>query len=664
MELRILQDIIIIFGLSIFVIFLFYKLHLPSITGFLVTGLITGPYGLKLIRDTHDVEILAEIGIVLLLFTIGIEFSIKNLIKARKSVLLGGTLQTGLVIVFTFIIARITGLNNSQSVFVGFLVALSSTAIVMKVIQNRGELGTYHGQTSLAILIFQDIIIVPMILITPLLAGELPSSGQSFLIVISKGLGVLILIILGAKYFVPYVLHQIARTQSNELFLLTIIVIAFATAWLTSAIGLSLALGAFIAGLIISESEYSEHAFGNIIPFRDLFTSFFFVSIGMLLNIDFIIENILLVTSTALGIILLKAIIIGFVAFLLGYPFRTTLIVGISLSQIGEFSFVLSEYGIEYGLLSEFNNQLFLSSAVISLSVTPFLINNASSISEWILKLPLPKKLRSGLNNLTDEESPNLRDHVVIIGYGVIGRNVAKAAKYAKIPHVIIELNPDTVKEEMAKGEIIYYGDATQELILNHANIKDAYILVNTIPNPADSRLITLRARKLNNDLHIIIRTRFIRDMDALYKLGANEVIPEEFETSVEIFARVLAKYVIPQEEIDRLVQEIRVDEYKMFRKLSLSPEYYEALSVHAPVPEFHSISLAHGSHLIGKSFGQCNFPEYKIVLVAINRAGENITKVESDFTFEEGDTLFFLGNADNFKSLSLKINKNTSLNE
>ena len=661
MEFILLQDIVLIFALSIFVIYLFHKLHLPSIIGFLFTGVITGPHGLKLIQSAHEVEILAEIGIVLLLFTIGIEFSIKNLLKAKKAVILGGVLQVGLVIVFVYVIARNLGLNNQQAVFTGFLASLSSTAIVMKVIQNRGELGTFHGQTSLAILIFQDIIIVPMILITPILAGATEASSQSILIVVAKGIGVVIVMILGAKYIVPTILHQIAKTQSKELFLLTIIVVAFATAWLTSSIGLSLALGAFIAGLIISESEYNEQAFGNIIPLRDLFTSFFFVSIGMLLNLGFIFEHPLLVPLTALGIMLVKLLVIGFVAFVLGYPMRTSIIVGLSLSQIGEFSFVLSEYGIKYGLLSDFNNQLFLSSAVISLSLTPMVINKSSNIAEWLVKLPMPKKFKTGLNNLPDEIESGMKDHLVIVGYGVIGRNVAQAAKYSNIPHIIIELNPDTVKEEIAKGEIIYYGDATQEIILEKAQIHSAQILVITIPGAVDARLITQRARELNPQLYIIIRTRFINDMKLLYELGANEVIPEEFETSIEIFSRVLAKFTIPQEEIEKLALEMRTNEYKMFRKLSLNSEYFEKLAIHAPIPEFHSLALSKHSSLVGISFSECSFATFNITLVAVSRDARIHSNIESRFKFDDGDILFFLGTADNFKRLSdmLKIKTN-----
>lgn len=657
MEFHLLRDILIIFTLSIFVIYVFHKIHVPSIIGFLFTGLITGPYGLKLIQNQHDVEILAEIGIILLLFTIGIEFSIKNLLKARKSILLGGALQVGLVILITFFIARLVGSTTEEAVFIGFLVSLSSTAIVMRIIQNNGDLGTYHGKTTLALLIFQDIIIVPMLLLVPFLSGESDFTSQSLILVLIKGAGVIVAIILGAKYLVPTILYQIAKTQNRELFLLTIIVIGFATAWLTNSIGLSLALGAFIAGLIISESEYSEQAFGNIMPFRDLFTSFFFVSIGMLLDLQFVVDEPLLVMVTAIGIIIIKSMVSGFVAFILGYPFKSTLIVGLALAQVGEFSFILSEVGMKYNLLSEFNNQLFLSSAVITLSLTPLIINLAPKFADLILSKRLPKKLKYGLNNLTEKKVEHaLQDHTIIIGYGVNGRNVAKAAKYANIPHCIIELNPDTVKEEYVKGEIIYYGDASQGNILQHANIDQAQVIVVTIPNPADTRRITQIAREMNPDIHIIIRTRFVQDMSALYRLGADEVIPEEFETSVEIFSRLLTKYMVPQEKIEEFVGQIRSHEYEMFRQLSIYDDHLSHLAVKVPIPDFHMVTLNESSHLVERSCMECAFGDYNILLMALSRDGIIHEEVPDNFKFRVGDILYFIGTTENYKKLSKEL--------
>jgi len=302
MEIPLLTDVVIIFGLSIGVLFICHRLRVPAVVGFLLTGIFVGPYGLGLVKAIHDVEIFAEVGIVLLLFTIGIELSIERLLQIRKAILMGGSLQVLLTFLATLFIARQLGQAFSKSVFIGFLVTLSSTAIVLKLIQERAEVDSPHGRTTLGILIFQDIIIVPMILVTPLLAGATGNLGGSLLILLAKGIGIILLVMVSAKWVVPQLLYQIARTRNHELFLLSVVVICFGVAWLTSKAGLSLALGAFLAGLIISESEYSHQALGNILPFRDVFTSFFFVSIGMLLDIGFLFRQPGTIALIALGV--------------------------------------------------------------------------------------------------------------------------------------------------------------------------------------------------------------------------------------------------------------------------------------------------------------------------------------------------------------------------
>jgi len=291
MGIPLLSDMVIIFSLSIAVIFVCHRLRVPAIVGFLLTGVLAGPHGLRLIDRVHTVEILAEVGVISLLFTIGLEFSLKTLLQIKRSILIGGSLQVLLTLLGAFAIGSQIGRTFGESIFIGFLLSLSSTAIVLKLLQERAEVDTRYGQTALAILIFQDIIIVPMMLFTPLLAGATGNLGTSLLILLAKAIGTILLVFLSAEWIVPHVLYQIARTRSRELFLLSVVVICFGVAWLTSSVGLSLTLGAFLAGLIISESEYSHQALSSILPFRDLFTSLFFVSIGMLLDVGFLFQQ-------------------------------------------------------------------------------------------------------------------------------------------------------------------------------------------------------------------------------------------------------------------------------------------------------------------------------------------------------------------------------------
>ncbi len=661
MEYAILKDILIIFGLSIVVIFICHRLKIPSIIGYLITGVLAGPNGFSLISGIHEVEILAEIGVILLLFTIGIEFSLKNLIRIRNTLAIGGGIQVFLTIAIFFLITRSNfigaqeGNSIPESIFMGFLIALSSTAIVLKLLQERGEFVSPHGRVTLGILIFQDIVIVPMILVLPFLAGISGENVSPWWLILVKVLGVIFLVFIGAKYIVPKVLYQIAKTKSRELFLLTIIVIALSVAFLTYSAGLSLALGAFLAGLIISESDYSQQAFGNVLPFLDIFTSFFFVSIGMLLNVQILIDRPVIILIVTLGVIVVKSVVATLAGLALGYPLRTSVLVGLTLSQVGEFSFILSRKGQALGLISEANYQLFLAVSVLTMAATPFIIAAAPRLADLLLRLPLPQRLKSGLITI-DESEENIKDiknHTIIIGYGINGRNVARAAKYANIPYEVIELNPTTVKEEKALGEPIFFGDASQEVVLEHACIKDAMIIVITLPNPADIRQITQVARKLNPHIHIIIRSRYIGEMEDYFKLGADEVIPEEFETSVEIFTRVLAKYLVPREEIEKLVASVRSDGYNMFRSLSVADENYVNLSVKVPQVNIGSIHVCKNSPVIGKSIAEADFQaKFGAGLLAVSRGNKSVSNPPQTYRLKENDILFFL--ASNEKLLEM----------
>ena len=568
MEIPLLYDICIIFGLSIGVLLICHRLGVPSIVGFLVTGLIAGPHGLELIKAAHEVEILAEVGVILLLFTIGIEFSLKHLLRIKQAVLLGGSLQVGLTLLVGFGLAWRFGESINASLFIGCLTAVSSTVIVMKLLQERDETRTPHGGTALAILIFQDIAIVPMILITPLLAGQAGDMSRALLLLLAKGVAMLAVVFVGSRYIVPRLLSLVLRARSREIFLLSVLAICLAVVWLMSRFGVSLALGAFLAGLIVSESESSHDALGHISPFRDVFTSFFFVSVGMLLDFHILFEKPLLIAGLTIGVLFVKSILAGGVTSLLGYPLRTAILAGLTLSQVGEFALILATSGIKYGLLSDANYSLFLAVSVLTMAATPFIVSAAPHVADAMLRLPLPRRLVSGLKGIQATEETDQTNHVIIIGFGFNGRNVAKAARAADIPYVIVEMNPEIVETARAKGEPIFYGDAIYDPVLEHANIKAARAVVVVISDAAASRRIVATAEGLNPTVHIIARTRYLAEVEPLYRVGANEVIIEEFETSVEIFTRVLTEYRIPDDRIQQFVSEVRANGYEMFRTL------------------------------------------------------------------------------------------------
>jgi len=654
METALLNEILIIFILSIAVIVLCHRFRIPSIVGFLITGVLAGPHGLGLVGALHEVEILAEIGIVLLLFTIGMEFSLKRLLSIERLVIVGGSCQVLMTVLVILCLGALTGRPLNEAIFMGFLVSLSSTAIVLKLLQQRAELESPHGRATLGILIFQDLAVVPMMLLIPLLAGTGASSPQALLVLAAKIAGIVLLVVAGARWIVPQVLFQVARTRNREVFLLTIIVICFAIAWATSKAGLSLALGAFLAGLIIAESEYSHEAIGKVIPFRDVFTSFFFVSIGMLLDTAFVFQKPFTILLVTLGILCIKMITGSGAALLTGIPLRTALLAAFALCQIGEFSFILSKTGLSAGLIPQSLYQLFLACSVLSMAATPFIISLAPRVVDAVTRLSLPERLLSGFHPLEEIPETVKRDHLVIIGFGVNGRNVAQAAGTAGISYAVIEMNPETVRAEQRRGIPIYYGDATQEEVIRHVNTEDARIVVVAINDPAATRRITENVRRLAPKVHLIVRTRYLTEMKPLFELGADDVIPEEFETSVEIFSRVLARYLIPHEEIEHLVTEIRSDGYEMLRSLSRTPSTISDLKLNLPDVEISTFRISGNSPMAGKTLALIELrKKYGVSVLAIRRDERILANPAADAMIEPGDILYVLGSS---KSISEAI--------
>ncbi len=650
-----LNDIVIIFAIAVAVLYICHRIKIPSIVGFLLTGILAGPYGIGLVKSVHQVESIAEIGVILLLFSIGLEFSFRSLISIKKTILLGGSFQVGLTILLTFLIARLMHMPVNQAVFLGFLVSLSSTAIVLKQLGERLEMDTPQGKTALGILIYQDIIVVAMMLFTPWLAAAAGTEASSGLWMILLKAGILIAaVIVLSLYVLPPVLYQITRTQSRELFMLSIMVICFSIAGLTYSAGLSLALGAFLAGLIIAESEYSHQALANVIPFMDTFTSLFFVSIGMLLSVQTVFSHLGTLIIFTLAILLIKGLVAALAGILLGYPLRVAIIVGFTLCQVGEFSFILAQSGITHGLLSPELYQGFLAASILTMMLTPFLISVAPQVAAWSCKMPLPERLRSGRYPWTIDLENDLEqdNHLVIIGYGLNGRNLSRAAQYAGIPYVILEINAETVRLEQEKGQPIYFGDATHETVLRHVNIERARVVVIAISDSAALRRITYMVRKMNPLTHIIVRTRLVVDMEDLHDLGADAVIPEEYETSVEIFARVLDQYMVPGDEIEEYIQQVRSENYGMLRSVGFLGAEAKALRKSLSDMEVKRVRVDNESGIAGKTLSEVDLRKrFGTSILAINRGEEYIPNPGADHIIQGGDCLIMIGKPEEIRS-------------
>src|SRR5690348_8753178 len=452
----VLGNLLVIFSVSIAVVFAFHQFRLPSIAGFLVAGALIGPHGLNLIADISMVQILAEIGIVLLLFTIGIEFSLVQLASLRRLLFVAAPIQVGGVLLVAWLGAMLVGLTWQQGIFWGFLFSLSSTAIVLKALANKGDSDSIHGRTTIGILIFQDLAVVPMMLLTPILASRGEGSALSILYTFGKSILVVGLVIAAAWYAVPKLLEHIVRSRSRELFLLTIIVLCLGIAWLTSLGGLSLALGAFIAGLVISESEYSHQAIAEVLPFRDSFNSLFFVSIGILMDWHILLEYPLLVTGVLFVVLLVKFITGAGAVLMISVPPRSAVMTGIALAQVGEFSFILAQVGLENKLLSGPPYQIFLAVSICSMIITPFLMQLSPHLAR---RVEVVQRLHHWFPGQTaahvlEAEGRHLRikDHVIIVGYGLNGRNLARVLGETEVPYIALDLDGDTVRREAAHG--------------------------------------------------------------------------------------------------------------------------------------------------------------------------------------------------------------------
>jgi CPA2 family monovalent cation:H+ antiporter-2 len=646
MQIPLLNDFVILFGLSIAVIFACTRLRIPAIVGFLLTGIIAGPSGLGLIDNVHEVEIMAEVGVILLLFTIGLELSLKELMALKKPVFVGGGLQVLATIVIVDVIAFAVGLRGGTVIFAGFLAALSSTAIVLKLLQDRAEMESPHGRIALSILIFQDLIIVPMMLLVPFLTGETAALGTTLLWLVLKTAGVLLLLYLLSRFVVHKLLMAVLRTRSRELFILALLAICLSVAWLTSWVGLSLSLGAFLAGLIVSETEYGLSALEGVLPFRDVFTSLFFISVGMLLDAGYLAANLPLVALFTVLILIGKTIIASAAAKALGFPLRTALLAGLALSQVGEFSFILAKAGLDHGLLPTEHYQLFLAVSIMTMVTCPFVMMASPHIADAAGRLPGLHRL--AVRTQHEVAPPKLNDHLVIIGYGIGGRHLARAAESADIAYTVLEMNPDTVRNERAQGVPIAYGDASHAEVLRHAGIERARILAIVVSDPSAIRRIVDMAREINPSLHIIARTRFTNEVEPLCHLGADDVVSEEFETSIEMFTRVLTAYLVPQQRIEDFTKSIRDEGYAMLRACDLENAPLKRIDAVITGHEVANLEIESGSRLDGMELLSSGLRrDHGLTVVAVQRDDEVIANPPANFTLRAGDAAYLFGTHD-----------------
>jgi monovalent cation:H+ antiporter-2, CPA2 family len=643
-DLPFLRQLIIVLAATISIVFVFQKLRLPTIVGFLLAGVIIGPNGLQLITSLSQVETLAEIGVVLLLFSIGLEFSFETIVSVQRRVIWAGLLQVGLTILLVLALTRFFGLSIEIGIFYGFLLSLSSTAIVLRIYNDRREINSIQGRLASGILLFQDLCIVPMMLLLPVLGQSGKGSLVSIVWAVAKALIALVLIVWAARRFLPRLLHQVALLRNREIFILFIVLICLGTAWLASESGLSLALGALIAGLVISESELSHQIIADVLPFRDCFSGIFFISIGMLLNLDLLTRDFLTPLMNLLLIVGIKSLLIFAVFWWLYGSIRLAVLLGLSLAQVGEFSFILAKAGINYKLLTPANEQLFLAGSILSMIATPFLIQSVNGLAVGLQAMlgASPESTSAGATAASENVA---QGHVVVVGYGLNGQNLARVLKEVGIPYRVLEMDPDLVRRAKAAGEPIFFGDGTRPEILQQAGIRQARVVVIAISDPAATARVVSQARRLRPDVYIIVRTRYVAEIDHLYRLGANQVIPEEFETSVEIFARVLEEYHVPRNVISLQVDLIRKEHYGTLRGLRLQGKQLDELNQFLVGTTSDIFSIVGASPVVGKSLEEVDLrSRCGATVIAVVRAGKSYHNLGADFALAAGDMLVLLG--------------------
>jgi CPA2 family monovalent cation:H+ antiporter-2 len=658
-EIQLLRDLVVVFGCAAPLVYLFHRVKQSPIVGFVVTGTIVGPYGLSLIRDVESVHTLATVGVMILLFSLGLEFSLKRLMETRTAVLVIGPLQMLGTIVLTVLAARMLGTPASTGVVYGILIGLSSTAVFMKMLDERRETNSIHGRIGLGVAIFQDLCTIPFIIAIPLVMTQ-----KNLLYAVGSALGksalLIAAVLLMGSYVFPILLRGILRTRSKELFLITSVFMFLGTAWATAKAGVSLALGSFLAGLILSESEYGHHIFAEVRPFRDSLNSLFFISIGMLIDPAFILAH----PGTILGYT--AAIIAGKIAVTTGavmagrVPLHVALLTGVSLAQVGEFSFILLQVASSVGAISAAPYQIFLSCSVLTMVLTPILFGISRKLIQriarsWSPQLPFG---RISLRSLQDFSA--LKDHVVICGFGLGGQNIARVLKANRIPYVVVDLNEQRVSEGRKDGEPMLFGDCTSSHILELAGLKRSRVIVFVISDPFASRLAVRTAREMSREIVVLTRTKYVADIDALWDQGSTEVISEEFEASLELMTRILRVYNAPRAMVAAEIKSIRDQRFGIFRerhttvpRIRLSSE----LDIYSETWDIAPDCVWNGASIAETRLRE----ETGVVILGIIREHRTLNNPWPSETIHAGDRLVLSGTKEQLKNAILRLNQNRS---
>ena len=643
-DLSVLRDLAIIAGLAIPIVALAHRVRLPPLVAFLLTGVVIGPSGAGLIPDPEAVSALSEIGVVLLLFAIGLELSLSEVLRWGRSVLVAGGAQAAGVIALVMLVGAALGAPPGRTLFYGFLAAMSSTAVVTRAFADRSELDTPAGRESVAILLFQDLCVVPFMLLVPLLAGRGEAAAGGLWLRLAGGLAVVAALVVGGRAVVRWTLDRVVDLRDRELFTLCVGFFAIATALVTAGVGFSLAIGAFLAGLIISESEYGLQALSDVLPFRALFSGVFFTSIGMLLDVPLVLGQPLVAVGATLALIAAKTMVTTGAVVLRGRSLDVGLMTGLSLAQVGEFSFVLAAAGLPLGLFAGDDYQRFLSVAALSMMATPFLVAAARPFADAVgRRLPAQRGFEEA--GAPTRAVGAAHGHAVIVGYGVAGRYLTRMLQAAGITAVVIDQNAELVRLARADGLAAVFGDGTRHAVLESVAGARARIIVFAVSSPVDERRGVAAAREVAPAARVVVRTRYVRSIDDLMRQGATDVIVEEFEASLELFARALRSYEIPAARIAHELEAVRSEHYALLRGAAapdLKLDTLKHLGIHDAL---ELVEVEEGSAAAGESARTLDLRRRtNAIQVAVVRRGTPIYRRDDAFRYEVGDTAVLVG--------------------
>lgn len=638
-----LHEILILLAAAVIAVALFRRLHLPPILGYLFVGVLVGPHGLHWIPDTEGTRFLAEFGVVFLLFTIGLEFSMPQLV-AMKGVVLGlGGAQVALSTALGGAIAWLAGMGWEGALIVGGILALSSTAIVTKQLTEQLEINSRHGRSAVGVLLFQDLAVIPFLILIPILAGfGGDSMAAPLLLALIKGVAAFFIMLAAGHWLLRPLFREIASARSPELFMLTVLLVSLTAAWATHLAGLSLALGGFLAGVMLGETEFRHQVETDIRPFRDVLLGLFFITVGMLLDVHALGAIWHWVALLALGIVATKSVLITALGRLGGTELGVALRTGLVLAQGGEFGFALLALAIGAGLIGDQAGQIVLAGTLVSMAISPFLVRYNGRIAKALTKSYLTN--RAHAREEIAHVGQNLRDHVIICGYGRIGQNIARFLEKEGFRYIALDLDPGRVREAHQAGENVFFGDSVHREMLEAAGLRWARVLVISYSDTPSSLKILANARELRPDIPVLVRARDDAHLEELQRLGATEVVPETLEASLMLASHLLYLLGVPVSTIVRRVRDVRTDHYRLLRGVFPGEQDLATDELDRQHARLHAVTLPEGSFAVGHNLGQLGLETSGVTVTAVRHHGERTSAPAPELELAAGDVLVLYG--------------------